>query len=458
MKNYSLKPTNEIVFELLVKDPLGRFQSVLRFLTLLSHMEDDCYSIALNGEWGSGKTFFVKQIKMMLDAYNPHSSLSDDMRKNVMSYEQEKFIYPTNYTTVYYDAWFNDNHVDPILSLIYATISSCQSSYSVEQERSLGNIVAAIADAVTGRNISDILKSLQGEDRLVPIKEIESLKPLLKDFFDTLIIERGDRLVFFIDELDRCKPDYAIGMLERIKHYFDDERVTFIFSISLSQLQHTVNRFYGSGFDATRYLDKFFDLRISLPPINYDRYLEQRFGINGHGIIDIICIETAKYFNFSLRETERYIRQFRIARKAADSIASGYSEQNAVLFSVIHFIPIILGLQMSNMDSFANFISGKDCGPLLDILLNPNIKIHMSWLINRGEEYDQTDNIFKDQTGATISLGDRLKEVYSALFTRTQNSRYGETLIGNLRFSENTRRVILEIAALLSPHSDYEFS
>lgn len=168
---------------------------------------------------------------------------------------------------------------------------------------------------------------------------------LAKRFFDTLIIERGDRLVFFIDELDRCKPNYAIGMLERIKHYFDDERVTFIFSISLSQLQHTVNRFYGSGFDATRYLDKFFDLRISLPPINYDRYLEQRFGINGHGIIDIICIETAKYFNFSLRETERYIRQFRIARKAADSIASGYSEQNAVLFSVIHFIPIILGLR-----------------------------------------------------------------------------------------------------------------
>lgn len=81
MKNYSLKPTDEIVFELLVKDPLGRFQSVLRFLTLLSHMEDDCYSIALNGEWGSGKTFFVKQIKMMLDAYNPHSSLSDDMQK-----------------------------------------------------------------------------------------------------------------------------------------------------------------------------------------------------------------------------------------------------------------------------------------------------------------------------------------------------------------------------------------
>ncbi len=82
----------------------------------------------------------------------------------------------------------------------------------------------------------------------------------------------------------------------------------------------------------------------------------------------------------------------------------------------------------------------------------------MLWLINRGEKSDETDNGFKDQTGITISLSDRLKEVYSALFIRTQASRYGETLIGNMRFSENTRKAILETAALLSPHSDYEFS
>lgn len=73
MKNYSFKPTDKNTLELLRTNSIGRLQYALRFITLLSHMEDDCYSIALNGDWGSGKTFFIKQAKLILDAYNPIS-------------------------------------------------------------------------------------------------------------------------------------------------------------------------------------------------------------------------------------------------------------------------------------------------------------------------------------------------------------------------------------------------
>ena len=48
-----------------------------------------------------------------------------------------------------------------------------------------------------------------------------------------------------------------IEMLERIKHYFDDERVIFVVSLNKEQLIHTITSYYGSGFDATRYLNKF---------------------------------------------------------------------------------------------------------------------------------------------------------------------------------------------------------
>lgn len=178
MKNYSFKPTDDNILELLRTNSIGRLQYVFRFITLLSHMEDDCYSIALNGDWGAGKTFFIKQVKLILDTYNPISQLPEDTRKEVKVLAEKDFSYPTNYTTVYYDAWANDSHVDPILSLIYATINSNQINYTVERQRDIGNAAAAIADAITEHGISNILKSLRGLINLLRLKKKKALKNL----------------------------------------------------------------------------------------------------------------------------------------------------------------------------------------------------------------------------------------------------------------------------------------
>ena len=454
MKNYSMKPTEENVLELLQKDPIGRYQSVLRFIKLLSCMEDDCYSIAVNGEWGSGKTFFIKQVKLILDAYNPQSSLDSGIREVVSKLKQDDFDYPESYTTVYYDAWANDNQTDPILSLIYATISSHQSDFEPSRRHAVGETVAAIANKITGQDVSSILSSFLGVDRLEEVKETAGIRELVNDFVDALIQEHGNRLIFFIDELDRCKPDYAIRFLERIKHYFDDERVTFVFSVSLSQLQWTVKSYYGTEYNATRYLDKFFDLRLSLPRIDYDRFLRNRLEMNTTAIYDKVCIETAKYFDFSLREVERYIRVVKIARKAAMSISSGFSEHNASLFSVTCVVPIVLGLQMFDMEAYGKFISGEDSTPMLDILLKPNIDRFMSLLKTRDEELEDVSN---DVGRDTASIKDRLRRVYAALFGKTHDFGLYGTTIGEMRFSEETRRIVAEIAALLSPMSDYDF-
>lgn len=457
MKNYSFKPTDKNALELLRTNAIGRLQYVLRFITLLSHMEDDCYSIALNGDWGSGKTFFIKQVKLILDTYNSISQLPGDTREEVKRLEEEGFNYPANYTTAYYDAWANDSHVDPILSLIYATINSNQCDYTEERRRDIYDVAAAIADAVTERSISNVLKSLKGTDPLAAIKEKESIKDLVKDFLDALIHEHGDRLVIFVDELDRCKPDYALSLMERIKHFFNDERVTFVFAVNLSQLQHTVKSYYGSAFDATRYLDKFFDIQMALPQVNYEKFLTGQLGLPTQFVSDDICIETAKYFRFSLREMERYVRLYKIARKALDKIPTGFSTQNGYAFSAMYFAPIMLGLQMSDITSYKEFVSGRDCGPLLEILLRPNLNINPGLLCNQNEDFDENESLFKRSDGSSVSLKDRLKEVYDVIFKNPSGNGYREINIGRLSFSENTRNVIEEITSLLSPNSDYEF-
>ena len=95
-------------------------------------------------------------------------------------------------------------------------------------------------DVIKGTNLAEIyeaFKNHQPEKLTAEIEKAEDIKDSIRAFIDTLIQEKGNRLIIFIDELERCKPDYAIRLLERIKHYFDDERITFVFSVNLTQLQ-----------------------------------------------------------------------------------------------------------------------------------------------------------------------------------------------------------------------------
>lgn len=94
-------------------------------------------------------------------------------------------------------------------------------------------------------------------DILSLVQTEEEIRERVKGIFNDIIVERAQKLIIFIDELDRCRPSFAIEMLERIKHYFDDERVIFVVSLNKEQLIHTITSYYGSGFDATRYLNKF---------------------------------------------------------------------------------------------------------------------------------------------------------------------------------------------------------
>ena len=456
MKNYSRTPTEENVLKLLKRNPIGRTEDVLRFVELLSNMEDACYSIALNGEWGSGKTFFVKQVQLILDAQNPQSSISEETRTEIKGIVQNQPSVPDSYTSVYYDAWANDNHEDPLLSLIYEVIHSGQSSYTPERERNLGTAISNIADLLTGRNISDVLNDLRGKDKLENIQKQASLKELVREFINNLIEEHGNRLIIFVDELDRCKPDYAIRFLERIKHYFDDDRVTFVFSVSLSQLQWTVKSYYGTEFNATRYLDKFFDIQLTLPRVNYNVFLKNWLHMWDDSLVALVGVEVIKYFGFSLRETERYIRLLKIIEHAAKNIVEGFEEQNAVLFSATYFAPIMVGLQMCDMKAYNAFVSGKDYGPMKEILINTNVLLHGRLFLNPGEQHEK-DGTIVDQNGKPVdTVTERVEKTYKALFSRNYSEYGRSTTIGRMSFTEKVRIDVERIAAIISPFEEYD--
>ena len=274
MKSLELQPSKENLLRTFEQNAIERNIDIFRFVSLLNVIEDNC-SIALDGAWGSGKTFFVKQTKMVLDAYNKFigsydTSESNTVRKHVEDMQTGMRREPIDVqpeVSVYYDAWSNDNDIDPMLSLVYEILQTVNTDYSFKKGADCLKIAAAIADFFTGKKVTTLVEAFTQTDRLAALKEQKSIHTVISEFLESLLAEQGNRLVIFVDELDRCKPSYAVQLLERIKHYFSNERVTFVFSINTNELQHTVERYYGDNFDSCKYLDRFFDLKLSLPLI-----------------------------------------------------------------------------------------------------------------------------------------------------------------------------------------------
>lgn len=72
-------------------------------------------------------------------------------------------------------------------------------------------------------------------------------------------------MYIFVDELDRCRPTYAIQMLERIKHLFDIPNLAFVIATDTTSLSHSIKAVYGSEFDSKQYLQRFFHRTYKLP-------------------------------------------------------------------------------------------------------------------------------------------------------------------------------------------------
>ena len=88
-------------------------------------------------------------------------------------------------------------------------------------------------------------------------------------------------LVVVIDELDRCRPTYAVELLETAKHLFSVDHVVFVLAINGRELSHSVRSLYGVEFDADLYLRRFFDAAVSLPDPNLQELTTNALRITG---------------------------------------------------------------------------------------------------------------------------------------------------------------------------------
>ena len=110
---------------------------------------------------------------------------------------------------------------------------------------------------------------------------INSFRSNVEDVVAALVKEEDRKLFVLIDELDRCRPTYAISLLERVKHLFELDNVAFILATDTDQLCHSIGAVYGSGFDSRRYLHRFFDRSYSFNPPSLKQFIEADIAAHG---------------------------------------------------------------------------------------------------------------------------------------------------------------------------------
>lgn len=386
MKKYVQEATDINVWKSLQENSFGRGKDIQEFIEGLELIEGNAF-ISLDAKWGDGKTFFVRQIEETLKFFRAEKMETEEKPlKDLDSYEYLKGSVAVKqtkvehiYLPVYYNAWMYDDHNDPLMSLLLVMTKQCGGSYNTKiNTKSLGERLLTVASSlpisIKKINPAVLIKDIQDGkvDIMSAVKTEEDVKECVRNVFNEIIVEETEKLVVFIDELDRCKPSFAIEMLERIKHYFDDERIIFVVSLNKEQLIHTISNYYGSEFDATRYLNRFFDVSINLPEISMYQKQQVRCTGSERFWITLIADELSDYYRFSLRDKLIYKSSIESLPQA---VGDAYS-QDKIYLTI--FEVIIVLLDMVDAKEKKVFLEGKS---KIIIELLPQIEIYKKYIL-----------------------------------------------------------------------------
>lgn len=285
------QPEDQIIFDSIINASDERIKELSNFVDILKRIEGN-YSIFLDGEWGIGKTFFVKQTLMALfselEWYQPESDSVDlnEVHGKIFkdtSHESEKstLCYP-----IYFNAWEFDYAINPLHPLIACLVNEFNEYCDLgKKQKKLSEFIDGMASAVSvgfpgiaDINLGTAKKAFESEDYLQAFNANKTLRERIKSVFNEACKERCDRFVLFVDELDRCRPEYAVKVLETLKFIFDQDNLTIVFSVNSIALGSSISSWYGNGFDGYRYLKRFYDCSFGVRSFDVVQYLSN-FGI-----------------------------------------------------------------------------------------------------------------------------------------------------------------------------------
>ncbi|WP_442489371.1 KAP family P-loop NTPase fold protein [Halomonas litopenaei] len=453
------------------KDLLER-KKVAIFLQDLLESDDDIKVVNIDSAWGTGKTFFLKNWSEELGS---------------------------NRGVVYFNAWKRDYTGDPFISLVSSIKSQLEAQAGLESkvkrkfeefsEKASSAVVSAapvvlkevakgVARKFSGVDADKISEAIEkaGEDEdgggvlesvsdsakdaadnaAVQVvkslidsneKSVESVESFRK-VFEELVDEVGRELnedgseapvYVFVDELDRCRPTYAIELLERVKHFLDVPGCKFVIATDTKQLCHSIKAVYGSGFNSFGYLKRFFDITYSLDNSDLRSWVKSKVFFDsqvqlsclktrvnpkgvGQGVrfpnhpdpvspdgrtivsggveldeVQVVIISLIKTFSVSLRDLDKIMMHIKAS-------LLGFCKDVDFIF-----LAYLVFLKNIDPDIYKNFLDGSDVRGRLKTAY-PSFKLYMVYecvdLHDVAEEYLRVSNMNTDQIMEELNSSD----------------------------------------------------
>ncbi|MDA3897381.1 MAG: P-loop NTPase fold protein [Desulfobacteraceae bacterium] len=256
-------------------DKLSRKDNIDKLSLLLRNFSTPIV-LSINAPWGYGKTTFLEML---------HADLINN-----------------GCNSIYFSAWETDFATDPLLAFLGEMNQGIEPLIKGDKKKSEAwNKAKKAGSHILKRGVPVLLKvgtaGIVDVDKIIEdetskfvegisqdvIAEYSNNKDEIKSFKKHInkILNIDDKaknkLFIFVDELDRCKPTYAIELLERIKHLLDIEGLVFVLALDKQQLAHSVKGVYGYDFEAIGYLKRFIDIEYNLPTSDLSSFIDQLY-------------------------------------------------------------------------------------------------------------------------------------------------------------------------------------
>ena len=335
-------------------DALNRASMAEKLTNVVKHQHEGMV-ISLNGDWGTGKTFFLERWKEHLEL--------------------------EGFRALYFNAWQDEFCDEPLVALL--TQLSTLSDDGVLA--SIGQKFHAHLAPVLIQSIRSLAKDKFGislDIKLDQPSQLYAERMKLKASLDGELNKVAARvhedtqhpLIFIVDELDRCKPTYSIDFLEKVVHVFQVPNIVFVFGINKNELLKSVKSIYGD-IDSGIYLRRFFQREFIMPPSNltvFTQHLIDSYQLRSvfdnlgkqktiH-LDEFIAVFTAVAadMGLTLRDVEYCIR-------AIDLIAKNLEEH-----SIMHpcFLAILIPLSLVNHSLYKRLVEGEIIGAEVADFLN----------------------------------------------------------------------------------------
>ena len=366
MKRLDQEPTTEVLLESIHDDRAGRNRDIVDFIKMLNETEGP-YAYMIDSPWGDGKTFFVKSVQLVLSSMNPSLEPEGSSCSQLEPVMSELATETVSALPFYFNAWSNDFADDPI-SAIFASMAVEFRREGYLKQSGLVQGLISIVDAglAVNRipiNVSETVKAFTGEDLVKAYHERREIRARISQLCEEALPEVADRLVIFIDELDRCRPDFAVRLLEQTKNLFASDRVILVFSADSSQLAKAVGGMYGNGFDTQHFLERFFDERVMLSPVDSYAFTHDGLSLSRSNRFDELVAEMMASRVFTIRDQYRVKKGLESARNYCMNHAP-YDIPHQVAACTV--LPLLVFIRRDNIDLFRVITSGEDYDALFE--------------------------------------------------------------------------------------------